>query len=116
MRFRDALALELKALYVGRGNYKRLQQRAKSNPRLAAAMASGRIESVDARGQRLSPAQKERRTNRDGTIYRIAQEYAIGPDGGFYKVAPRRPGRNQDRAASQGLLEATRMKRKRRRR
>lgn len=103
MKFVDALALELKALRVGRGNYKRLQQRAKGNPRLAAAMASGRVESVDARGQRLTDAQRERRTNRDGTIYRPARRHAIGPDGGLYIVAPRRGSRNQDRAAARAL-------------
>jgi hypothetical protein len=115
MRFVTALALELKALRVGRGNYKRLQERAKSSPRLAAAMASGRVESVDARGQKLTQAQRDRRTYRDGTVYRQPKQYAIGPDGGLYAVAQPNNTRAVDRAARLGLMEATRMKPKRRR-
>lgn len=60
------LILDEKAYRVGRANFRRLQRRAQSNPRLAAAIAQGRIEAVDARGRRLTTAQSARRELRDG--------------------------------------------------
>ena len=66
MNMRTLMLLDLKAYKVGRGAFRRLQRRARNNPRLAQAMASGRIEATTARGRRLTSAQRARRELRDG--------------------------------------------------
>jgi hypothetical protein len=100
------VALELKTLYVGRGNFRRLQQRAGDNPRLADALASGRVEAIDARGRKLSPAQRARKERRLGNL-RPVRQIAYASDGTILPVG----GGNKRYSRSADLLEAARMKR-----
>lgn len=105
--------LDLKAIRVGKGAYRRL--RMSESARVQAAIASGRIEAVDARGRRLTRAQVERRSRRGGYM-RPPTIIGRASDGTVMPVSQSRPFRRAGRSGD--LMEAAMLgkkpKRKRR--
>jgi hypothetical protein len=108
VNLRTRLLLDLKAIRVGKGNFRRLQRR--DDPRIQDAIASGRIEAVDARGRvRLTRAQVDRRSRRGGLV-RPATVIGRASDGSVMPVSSSRPFRRA--ARSSDLMEAAMIGRK----
>jgi len=107
---RALILLDLKAIRVGKGAYRRLAM--SESPRVQAAIASGRVVAVDARGRRLTPAQTERRNRRMG----LARPVRVIGRAGDGSILPVWSGNSSRPHRSGDLMEAAMMGRSKKRR